>query len=334
MSDLLNLRAVWGTRPLLSVGVSVLLQDETGRVLLQRRGDDGRWGTPGGGLNPGEDFLTAAHRELFEETGLRCPDLRLLPLDQGLVSGPDFYHRYPTGHEVYMVGARAHGHLPAAALAGAQPDDSGETLDLRWFPLDALPELSSNTNRASLSVLRARAGLAGLPLQPVPSPPPVGSHLLALRRLVGPRPLFAPGANVLITDDAGRLLLLRHAGTGRWTLPGGSLEPGESFEACARREAHEETGLTVTALEPLALSAGAAYRFTYPHGDVVDYVSVLYRAHGWTGTLTPQPEEVLETGWFGAADLPRPEDLSGALIRDHVGVWRDALAAQQGGQPA
>lgn len=121
----------------------------------------------------------------------------------------------------------------------------------------------------------------------MPSPPPVGSHLLALRRLVGPRPLFAPGANVLITDDAGRLLLLRHAGTGLWTLPGGSLEPGESFEACARREAHEETGLTVTALEPLALSAGAVYRFTYPHGDVVDNVSVLYRAHGWTGPLTP-----------------------------------------------
>lgn len=65
-----NLRAVWGSRPLLSVGVSILIQDEAGRVLLQRRGDDGLWGTPGGGLDPGEDFLTAARRELHEETGL------------------------------------------------------------------------------------------------------------------------------------------------------------------------------------------------------------------------------------------------------------------------
>ncbi|MFC4426242.1 hypothetical protein [Deinococcus navajonensis] len=36
-----NLRAVWGHRPLLSVGVSVLILDEYGRVLLQRPGDDG-----------------------------------------------------------------------------------------------------------------------------------------------------------------------------------------------------------------------------------------------------------------------------------------------------
>ncbi|GAA5513594.1 NADH pyrophosphatase [Deinococcus carri] len=323
MSYLSELRALWGSAPLVSVGVSVLIQDEQGRVLLQQRGDDGLWGVLGGGLEPGETFLEAAHRELREETGLTCPNIAPLPLEEGLVSGPEFYHRYPNGHEIYLVGLRTHGTLPAAALAGAQPDDSGETLALAWFALDDLPPLNSNINRVSMNVLRARVGLPPLPLLPVPDAPPVGNHLLALRRRVGPRPLFAPGANVLVTDEAGQLLLLRHGGAGGWTLPGGSLEPGESLAECARRELFEETGLEADHLEPLRLYAGAKYRFTYPHGDVIDNVSVLYRAHGVTGRLTLPPDEIHGAAWFAPGNLPPEADLSGPLLQAMVAQWRD-----------
>ncbi|WP_285663650.1 NUDIX domain-containing protein [Actinorhabdospora filicis] len=53
----------------------VVLTDGGGRVLMQERGHDayvepGRWTPPGGHLEPGEDAVTAAHRELLEETGL------------------------------------------------------------------------------------------------------------------------------------------------------------------------------------------------------------------------------------------------------------------------
>ena len=321
--SILELRAFWGSLPLIAAAVGVLIQDETGRVLLQRRGDDGLWGEPGGALEPGEDFLTGARRELLEETGLVCPDLTLLPLPDGLQSGPELFHRYPNGHEIYIVGMRAHGTLPASALAHAQPDDSGETLELRWFALNDLPPLSNNANRQSLSVLRARLGLPPLPLESTPPAPPAGNHLMELRNRVGPRPLFAPGANVLVTDEQNRLLLLRHGGTGKWTVPGGSLEPGESFETCAQRELLEETGLRAETLEPLQMFAGPRHRFTYPHGDTVDNLSVLYRAHGVTGQLTPQAGEVLDAGWFGVDELPADKELSGTLIVDNLKVWKE-----------
>ena len=61
-------------------------------------------------------------------------------------------------------------------------------------------------------------------------------------------------AIVLVPDDDGRacFLLTRRAATLRaharqWALPGGRLEPGESAEAAALRELHEELGLAVGA---------------------------------------------------------------------------------------
>ena len=55
-----------------------------------------------------------------------------------------------------------------------------------------------------------------------------------------------PGASVVIVDDDGRVLLVKRGRApqrGRWSVPGGRVEPGESFEAAAAREALEETGL-------------------------------------------------------------------------------------------
>lgn len=320
MASLPSLRTVWGHAPLFSVGVSVLIQEEAGRVLLQHRGDDGLWGTPGGGLDPGEGFLEAARRELREETGLECPNLALMELGEGLVGGPQFWHRYPNGDEVYMVGMRTRGTLPAAALSRAKPDDSGETLEVRWFGLDELPPLSSNANVVSMNVLRARAGLPALPLLPFPEAPPHDDHLARLRAAVGSRPLFAPGASILAEDGQGRLLLLRHARTGRWVLPGGKLHPGESFGACARRELHEETGLRAGRLTPAALLQGPEFRYEDGSG-LWDSVGVLYRAQGLSGDLILPGDEITEARWW-AADEVGGAELLGLYTRRAVEAWQ------------
>lgn len=76
----------------------VVVTDRTGRVLMQHRSDDapispGLWTPPGGHLDPGEDATVAAHRELLEETGLRCDDLQLADVRE-LVSGDEKLVRF------------------------------------------------------------------------------------------------------------------------------------------------------------------------------------------------------------------------------------------------
>jgi 8-oxo-dGTP diphosphatase len=52
-------------------------------------------------------------------------------------------------------------------------------------------------------------------------------------------------AAVVLTDEHGRIVLVRKRGTSRFMLPGGKIEPGEEPEACAIREAAEELGVTL-----------------------------------------------------------------------------------------
>ena len=51
MSDyIMDLRKIVGHRPLLQVGASVIVEDEAGRILLQKRSDNNCWGYAGGSV--------------------------------------------------------------------------------------------------------------------------------------------------------------------------------------------------------------------------------------------------------------------------------------------
>jgi 8-oxo-dGTP diphosphatase len=54
-----------------------------------------------------------------------------------------------------------------------------------------------------------------------------------------------PAAAVALFDSGGNILLLRRKDNDKWTMPGGTLDFGESLTHCAVREVREETGLQI-----------------------------------------------------------------------------------------
>lgn len=131
-------------------------------------------------------------------------------------------------------------------------------------------------------------------------------------------PALTPCASVAILDDDGHILLLRRSDDGSWCLPGGHLEPGESFVECARRECREELGHEV-ALDGLVGVGSDPRRQThrYPDGRFVQFVGVVLR--GRLGPRVAEPDgEAVEVGWFALDDLPRPILLGDAPAIDHL----------------
>jgi 8-oxo-dGTP pyrophosphatase MutT (NUDIX family) len=143
-------------------------------------------------------------------------------------------------------------------------------------------------------------------------------YIAEIRKLVGTRPLILVGAEVLIFDPAGRLLLQRRSDTGDWAIPGGMMEPGETLEENARREVLEETGLEIGEMELLGIYSGPKFYYKYPHGDEVYNVSAAYITHSFMGELRTDSEST-------SLEFYPLDDLPGPLIRLNQAVLDDYL---------
>jgi ADP-ribose pyrophosphatase len=105
---------------------------------------------------------------------------------------------------------------------------------------------------------------------------------------------FGPVAGVvaIIPDERGRVLLLRRArdpGKGRYGLPGGFVDSGESVDEALAREIQEEVGLTLTAARYLG-----SFENPYPYrGVIVPVVDVVFECEvASLQRLTIDPDEV------------------------------------------
>ena len=96
---IMDLRKVVGHVPLLQAGASIIVENENGQVLLEKRTDNHQWGYAGGSIELGETVEEAAKRELFEEMGLVADEMELFYIN----SGEETHYIYPNGDEVYNV---------------------------------------------------------------------------------------------------------------------------------------------------------------------------------------------------------------------------------------
>ena len=75
---ILDLRKTVGHRPLLQVGASVIVVDSEGRILLQKRRDNGLWGYAGGSVEHDEEVEKAAMREFLKRRDFLRTSLNFL----------------------------------------------------------------------------------------------------------------------------------------------------------------------------------------------------------------------------------------------------------------
>lgn len=128
---------------------------------------------------------------------------------------------------------------------------------------------------------------------------------------------MADVALVTCYSGQGEILLGKRRDNGKWSLPGGHLNPGEDAETCAAREFREETGLRLESLSPLTtymledgtvLHCFSAYATGEPHGN------------------DDPDQECSEWKYFQTDDLPAnlhgPEDMQN-LVHQLFGMEKD-----------
>ena len=179
----------------------------------------GLWTLPGGGVEHGEHPDDAVVREFAEETGfmVRREALRAVTADLAMLPGGDLEHTDRIIYDVSAVG----GNLRAEADGTTDLVDWAGPAELADWPL--------------MPFTAAQLGLA-------PNFPDLSDKNQEVFR---PERVQRFGAYAAATDPDGRILLAKisegYPGAGRWHLPGGGTDHGETPEQALARELYEET---------------------------------------------------------------------------------------------
>lgn len=111
------------------------------------------------------------------------------------------------------------------------------------------------------------------------------------------------GVGVMLRND-GKILLGKRKnahGEGSWSFPGGHLEFKESWEACAKREVFEETGLEIKNLQ-FATATNDIFEKEGKH-----YITIIIIADYAVGELQlKEPDKCEAWEWFSWENLPEP----------------------------
>ena len=126
-------------KPYLRPVVTLIIYNN-GKILLQKRDDNGCWAIHGGGIELGEQYIDTLNREIQEELNIKPINPELM----GIYSGKDLFNIYPKSKDqVYILY-----HLFFCEYyEGKIKFTDGEVKDLKWFDLDNLPENIFKVNK-------------------------------------------------------------------------------------------------------------------------------------------------------------------------------------------
>ncbi|MFI7155852.1 NUDIX hydrolase [Micromonospora chalcea] len=115
------------------VAVTVFVQDESGRVLLIQRTDNGLWALPGGGQDFGEYIAETAVRETREEAGVEIEVTSVV----GIYTNPNHVVEYSDGEVRQQFSICFRGRY-----VSGQPTPSDESSEVRWVAREELDNLT------------------------------------------------------------------------------------------------------------------------------------------------------------------------------------------------
>lgn len=138
------IRSKVGHEKIILVFAGGCIRNDKGEILLQRRADSAKWGFPGGAIELGETPQMAVVREVKEETGLDVEVGELI----GVYTECDM--KYPNGDEAQSICMA----YELKVIGGELCCDKSETLELKYFPLDNIPELFCRQHQELLDDIR------------------------------------------------------------------------------------------------------------------------------------------------------------------------------------
>ncbi|MBL7501930.1 NUDIX domain-containing protein [Frankia sp. CNm7] len=134
----------------LVVGGCAVVPDGDGRILLQRRADNGEWALPGGGMDIGETLAGCVIREVREETGFDIIIERIV----GVYSDPGHVFAYDNGEIRQQFSI-----CLAGRIVGGAPAVSDESTAVAFFTTDEIERLDVHESHR----VRIRDYLAAAP---------------------------------------------------------------------------------------------------------------------------------------------------------------------------
>lgn len=111
-----------------------------------------------------------------------------------------------------------------------------------------------------------------------------------------------PAAAVALVSTDKKILMLKRTDSGNWTMPGGTMELGESLKDCAVREVYEETGLSIEIQDVIGIYTDPNIIVEYSDGEVRQEFTVLYYGIVKDGDVHIDDEST-EFNWISADEL-------------------------------